>query len=147
MSTPSPANNITLPATNSYGVSIDNDAYKNAGTTTLAFLAGLNDEWSAHYTVDDQNGKTIIEESKLAVTAPTALKYVFQFEMIDPTPAQINAGYIAGKYTFSFDPPGTDPAEFDGTLKDPRPGDEVDDWTATKVDLEEDAEVEEPEGY
>ncbi len=136
MSTPSPANNITLPSTRSYVVTIDSNHYQNSGMTTLSFIPGLDDKWTAHYTVADTDGKTILAETGLEVSAPEVTMYVFSFELADPNEAQQEAGYIAGKYVFSFAPPGSDPAMFFGLLSDPRPGDEEDNWTAKGNDPE-----------
>jgi hypothetical protein len=57
----------------------------------------------------------------------------FVFTLDSPTPAQIAEGYIAGKYTFSFVPPGNRVAAFNGSVTDPhKPGSsgEEDEWTA-----------------
>ncbi len=146
MSTPSPANNITLPDTKSYLVKIDSDAYKNSGPTILSFLAGLDDKWTAFYNVHNQDDKLILEKS-IEVTAPTVMEYTFEFELHDPNEQQQEAGYIEGKYVFTFSPPGSDPAEFGGMLNDPRNGDAVDNWNATGVDPDKKGEDDETGEY
>ena len=43
----------------------------------------------------------------------------FRFRLNNPTLDQQNAGYIKGEYIFTFQPPGTDPTQFGGTVNDP----------------------------
>jgi hypothetical protein len=60
----------------------------------------------------------------------------FQFTLDAPTPDQIAEGYIVGKYTFTFVPPGISVTSFIGKLNDPHKRNkgkveiEDDDWIA-----------------
>lgn len=129
MSTPSPAR-ITLPKAKPYRVTILNEEHYPPGHP--AQLVFSEDQAAASWTASFSVPNLELTELDNQVKEVDASKYQFQFRLNNPTLEQQNAGYIKGAYIFTFDPPGTDPSEFGGTVNDPwkNPDDAEDNWTA-----------------
>lgn len=113
------------------------------GKSFFIDIGGGNYPNDAILVIDDDQGTPIVRyrvglkkrilEQIVAMTVAVNEEVQFEFTLDSPTPAQIAEGYIAGKYTFSFLPPGGDATSFNGTLKDPhKPHStgEEDEWTA-----------------
>jgi hypothetical protein len=125
MSTPSPQK-ITLPKGKVFNVVIHSANYpdKNPGELTFS-QDSVSLEWTAAYSVPS----VLLTELNCPVTEP-GRQIEFGFTLEKATEAQKQAGYIDGPYRFSFDPPGGGATQFSGQLKDPRPGEAEDTFTA-----------------
>jgi len=130
MSTPSPAGRISLPAAKPYRVTILNEEHYPPGhPAQLVFSEDqAAQSWIASFSVPNV-GLTELDSNVKEIEDG---QYEFRFTLNNPTLDQKNAGYIKGAYIFTFDPPGTNPAEFGGTVNDPwkKPDEGEDNWTA-----------------
>ena len=129
MSTPSPAR-ITLPKAKLYRVTIDNEEHYPPGHPgQLVFSEDqAAQSWTASFSVPNVELTELNNNVKVLENG----QYQFDFRLNNPTPDQQNAGYIKGAYIFTFDPPGSDPSQFGGTVNDPwkQPDQAEDNWTA-----------------
>ena len=126
MSTPSPQQNITLPAGKLFTVTIDSDNYPSDFPAELTFSQDLVSlEWTAAYSVPS----VLLSQLNCPVTQDAGLLQ-FGFEMRGVTEDQKKAGYIDGPYAFSFVPPGGVATQFSGMMNDPRPDQAEDNFTA-----------------
>ena len=128
MSTPSPQQNITLPAGKVFTVTIDSSNYPSDFPAELTFSQDLVSlEWTAAYSVPS----VLLSELNCPVTQEGGL-IQFGFEMRGVTEDQQKAGYRDGPYAFSFPPPadGRGATHFSGIMRDPRPDQAEDIFTA-----------------
>ena len=129
MPTPSPAR-ISLPKDKLYRVKILNEEhYPPHHHAQLVFSEDQEAQrWIASFSVPN----VLLTDLKCHVKQLEDGQYEFRFTLNDPTLDQKEAGYIKGAYIFRFEPPGTDPVGFGGTVNDPwkKPGDAEDNWTA-----------------
>ena len=126
MSTPSPQQNITLPAGKLFTVTIDSPNYPREFPAELTFTQDLVSlEWTAAYSVPS----VLLSELNCPVKQNAGVLQ-FGFEMRGVTDDQKKAGYIDGPYAFTFVPPGGLATEFSGMMNDPRPDQAEDNFTA-----------------
>lgn len=129
MSTPSPGR-ISLPADKAYRVTILNeDHYPPGHPAQLVFSKDeAAQSWIASFSVPD----VLLTELDSNVKEIEDGQYEFRFTLNNPTQKQQDAGYIKGAYIFKFNPPGTNPTGFGGTVHDPwkKPEEGEDNWTA-----------------
>ena len=124
MSTPSPQR-ITLPTGKEFEVLIDSVNYPSDYPGTLTFSQdSVSLEWTAAYSVPS----VLLTQLDCPVTQP-GQQIEFNFDLKGVTEDQKKAGYIDGPYQFTFDPPGG-ANEFSGLMKDPRPDQAEDTFTA-----------------
>jgi len=114
MSTPSPREVITLPTKKSFNIIISNFPDHHPGLMKFAQDPDPFN-WTADYSVPSVQ----LAELKCPVT-PKGKKVEFGFTVKNATEAQKQAGYIDGKYTFSFDPPDEGTTEFFGKVNTPQ---------------------------
>lgn len=130
MSTPSPAGRISLPRAKPYQITIDNvEHYPPGHPGQLVFSEDeAKKSWIASFSVPDVGLTELDNHVKVLEDG----QYEFRFTLKNPTLDQQNAGYIKGEYIFKFVPPGTDPAQFGGSVNDPwkDPDQGEDNWTA-----------------
>ena len=125
MSTPSPQQQINLPKGKAFTVLIDSPNYPREYPGQLSFSQDMETlQWSASYSVPS----VMLTELNCQISQ-TAGKIEFGFELKDVTEDQRKAGYIDGAYAFSFAPPNN-ANRFSGLLRDPRPDQAEDNWTA-----------------
>lgn len=126
MSTPSPQQqHINLPKDKAFTVRIDDKNYPPDYPAQLTFSQDTDSlQWTASYSVPS----VMLTELNCEISQP-AEKIQFGFELKDVTEDQRKAGYIVGRYAFSFAPP-SNPNKFSGKLMDPRPDQAEDNWTA-----------------
>lgn len=126
MSTPSPQpQHITLPKGKAFTLVIDDPHYPRDYPAQLTFSQDpVTLKWTAAYSVPS----VMLAETNCHISKPAA-NIQFAFELQDVTADQRKAGYMVGKYAFSF-APLTNPNKFSGTLSDPRPDQAEDTWTA-----------------
>lgn len=108
-----------------FDLSIDNNAYKSPATLVLTDDDGTP---IARYRVGNEQNPVLDQIVTIVLASETRVQ--FEFSLTPATPAQIKEGYISGTYRFKFVPPGATAKGFGGSLFDPRPGDEEDEWTA-----------------
>lgn len=127
MSTPSPGR-ISLPAAKPYQLTIHNEEhFPPDHPAQLVFSEdAVTKSWTASFSVRS----VMLTELHCPVTQIEENQYQFEFTLPNPTADQQKAGYIKGTYIFKFDPPGTDPIEFGGSVDDPWPDQAEDNWTA-----------------
>ena len=126
MSTPSPQSIIRLPEGKAFDVVIQSPNYPDKYPGQMTFSQNPTSlEWTAAYSVPS----VMLTEIDCPITQP-ASKIEFGFRLDDVTDEQREAGYVEGPYQFSFVPPGGSASEFTGTLKDPRPDQAEDTFTA-----------------
>lgn len=126
MSTPSPQSIISLPEGKAFEVVIHSPNYSDKYPGEMTFSQNpLSLEWTAAYSVPS----VMLTQLDCPVTQPTS-KIEFGFTLVEVTEEQREAGYVEGPYQFSFDPPGGSASEFTGLLKDPRPDQAEDTFTA-----------------
>ena len=115
MSTPHPgADRITLPKDRAYTVVIT--SYPQGFPAKLTFSENPTTlDWIASFSVPSVQ----LTELKCPVKK-SGPQYQFEFKIENATAPQQQAGYIDGKYVFTFDPPGSNPQTFEGVVKDPR---------------------------
>ena len=125
MSTPSPGT-ITLPTGKAFEVTIHSINYPDKYPGELSFTKDpVTLEWYASYSVPSVE----LTELNCPVTQP-GRQIQFMFTLKDVTKGQEAAGYVVGPYTFTFDPPGGGASQFSGQVKDPRPDQAEDTFTA-----------------
>ena len=123
-----PAIQGSFPYDKNFAVEIQSDNYPSEANLILNNEDGKP---VVRYRVGSKE-KPILEQI-VAISASIAGSVQFVFTLDSPTPKQIAEGYIAGKYTFIFVPPGNSVAVFSGMVKDPhKPGSsgEEDEWIA-----------------
>ncbi|HET6668677.1 MAG TPA: hypothetical protein VFH15_00465 [Pyrinomonadaceae bacterium] len=126
MSTPSPQQRISLPKGKAFTVLIDSPNYPSDYPGELTFSQDLVSlEWTAAYSVPSVE----LTELNCKVKQPGP-KLEFGFTLEKVTEDQQKAGYMHGEYRFSFDPPGGGATHFSGHVKDPRPDQAEDTFTA-----------------
>lgn len=126
MSTPSPQQNITLPADKLFTVTIEGSNYPSDFPAELTFTQDpVSLEWTAAYSVPS----VLLSKPNRPVTQNAGLLQ-FGFEMRGVTEDQKKAGYIDGPYAFTFVPPGGLATQFSGMMNDPRPDQAEDNFTA-----------------
>ena len=126
MSTPSPQQNITLPAGKLFTVTIDSANYPPDFPAELTFTQDLvSSEWTAAYSVPS----VLLSKANCPVNQNGGV-IQFGFEMRGVTEDQKKAGYIDGPYAFTFAPPGAVATHFSGMMNDPRPDQAEDNFTA-----------------
>lgn len=124
-----PSAEIELPFGKRFGLTINSENYPNGASLVLNNDKGLP---IVRYSVGSPANPIL--EQIVAISASISGLLQFVFTLDSPTPAQIAEGYIAGKYTFTFAPPGARVTSFFGTLKNPHPPrgtGEEDNWVAT----------------
>lgn len=125
MSTPSPQT-ISLPKGKAFVVLIDSPNYPSDYPAELSFSQDSTSlEWIASYSVPSVE----LTELDCPVTQPGP-KLEFGFTLEKLTDDQKKAGYVDGEYVFSFIPPGGGATQFSGQVKDPRPNQAEDNFTA-----------------
>jgi hypothetical protein len=125
MSTPSPEK-ITLPTGKAFQVVINSPNYPDKYPGELSFTKDpVTLEWNASYSVPS----VFLTELDCPVTQP-GRQIQFMFTLKEVTREQEEAGYVVGPYTFTFDPPGGGASQFSGKVKDPRPDQAEDTFTA-----------------
>lgn len=125
MSTPSPQR-ITLPEGKEFQVLIESSHYPADYPAVLTFSQdSVSFEWTADYSVPS----VMLTELNCPVSQAGGM-LEFGFDLKGVTDDQKKAGYIDGFYGFSFPPPGGDATQFSGVMKDPRPDQAEDVFTA-----------------
>jgi hypothetical protein len=126
MSTPIPQKTISLPKGKLFTVVIDSPNYPGDYPAELTFTQdSFSLEWNASYSVPS----VLLTELDCQVTQPGS-KIEFGFRLAKVTDDQRKAGYVSGPYAFSFDPIGSGATHFHGHVKDPRPDQAEDNFTA-----------------
>lgn len=116
MSTPVPgADRITLPRNKIYTLVIDSEKYPDNYPAELTFnMDPTSFEWTANFSVP-----SVLLTMLGRPVSEVVNQYRFDFSLEKSTKSQQEAGYINGDYTFTFAPPGVNPAFFGGIVKDP----------------------------
>jgi hypothetical protein len=138
-----PAPESGFPFGKSFLVNISGGNYPHDANLVLSEEKGIP---VVRYRVGSKNKSPILEQIVSITNGVDAGSVQFEFTLDFPTPAQITEGYIAGKYTFSFFPPGQTASSFNGKLKDPhkpRIEGEDDDWIAKGTGSDDEDETSE----
>lgn len=124
MSTPSPQEIVELPTGKSFNVAIESPNYPDDGELVFS-RNSTAPHWTAAYSVPS----VMLTELNCPVTQ-AGRKVEFGFTLNNVTHEQKKAGYLEGPYVFSFDPLHSGTEQFVGKVKDPRPDQAEDNFTA-----------------
>ncbi len=114
MSTPSPQESMLLPTHRSYTITIKSFPPGHWG---LMSFKNVPDPfiWMADYLVPN-----VQLAQRNCPVIPKGKQVEFGFTVTNATEEQKQAGYVDGKYTFTFDPPSENTEEFVGKVNHPK---------------------------
>lgn len=124
MSTPSPQESMLLPTRRSYSITI---SHFPSGHLGVMSFKNVPDPfiWMADYLVPN-----VQLAHRNCPVIPKGKQVQFEFIVTNATEEQKQAGYVDGKYTFTFVPPTENTEEFTGLLNHPKVDDAEDTFTA-----------------